>query len=61
MTSILAVLLLFLLVAGISACADDDSEQPVEAPDQLGAFGVGHTTFTPVDDIRDNRSLLVDV
>ena len=61
MTSILAVLLLFLLVARIIACAADDSEQPVEAPDQLGAFGVGHTTFTPVDDIRDNRSLLVDV
>ena len=35
MTSILAVLLLFLLFAGISACADDDSEQPVDAPDQL--------------------------
>ena len=61
MASILAVLLLLLLVAGISACADDDSEQPVDAPDQLGQFGVGHTTFTPVDASRDNRSLLIDV
>ena len=61
MTSILAVLLLILLAVGISACAGDDSEPPVDAPDQLGAFGVGHTTFTPVDAGRDDRSLLVDV
>ena len=61
MTSILAFLLLVLLVVGISACAADDSEQPVNAPDRLGAFGVGHTTFTPVDASRDDRSLLVDV
>lgn len=61
MTSILPVLLLFLLVVGISACGGNDSEQPVDAPDLLGAFGVGHTSFTLIDASRDDRSLLVDV
>ncbi len=61
MTSILPVLLLFLLVVGISACGANDPEQPVDAPDQLGVFGVGHTSFTVVDESRDDRSLLVDV
>ncbi len=33
----------------------------VDAPAELGAFAVGHSTFTPVDASRDDRSLLVDV
>lgn len=61
MASILRVLLLFLLAVGISACGDNDPEQPVDAPDLLGAFGVGHTSFTLIDASRDDRSLLVDV
>ncbi len=61
MTAILSVLLLLLLVVGITACSNHDSKQPVDPPDLLGAFGVGHTSFTPVDADRDDRSLLVDV
>ena len=61
MTAIFRALLLFLLAVGFSACGDNASEEPVDAPDRLGAFGVGHTSFTPVDASRDDRSLLVDV
>ena len=61
MTLLFRLLLLSLLAVGFSACGDNDPEQPVDAPDGLGAFGVGHTSFTPVDASRDDRSLLVDV
>jgi predicted dienelactone hydrolase len=60
-TPVLGVLLLSLLAVGISACAGNDSNQPVDPPDELGGFGVGHTSFTPVDVRRDDRPLLVDV
>jgi len=43
------------LVASCSGGAD------VEAPDALGAYAVGHTTFTAVDAARDDRALPVDV
>ncbi len=36
-------------------------KQRVAPPEQLGAFSVGHTSFTPVDAGRDERSLLVDL
>ncbi len=60
-TTMFSVLLLILLVVGISACSDQDSSQPIDPPDLLGSFGVGHTSFTPVDEGRADRSLLVDV
>lgn len=44
------------------ACGGSDSTtEPVDPPDQLGAFAVGHATFTAVDEARDGRSLLVDI
>ena len=33
----------------------------VDAPDALGAFKVGHTMFTLVDDAREGRELIVNV
>ena len=56
----LRVLLLSVLAVAIGACGGSDPE-PVDAPDLLGPFAVGHTSFTPVDASRDDRSLLVDV
>ena len=56
----LRVLLLFVLAVAIGACGGSDPE-PVDAPDLLGPFAVGHTVFTPIDASRDDRSLLVDV
>ena len=35
--------------------------QRVVPPKQLGAFGVGHMSFTSVDAGRDDRSLLIDL
>ena len=60
MTSVFRLLLLFVLAGAIGACGGGDPE-PVDAPDLLGPFAVGHTSFTPVDASRDDRSLLVDV
>jgi len=63
MPSILRAFLLTSLVVGLIACGDDDnwSREPVDAPDSLGAFAVGHTSFTPVDTTRDDRPLPVHV
>jgi len=63
MLSIFRAFLLALLVAGLVACGDDDddSDQPVDPPDRLGAFAVGHMSFTAVDPARDDRPLPVDV
>ena len=33
----------------------------VDAPDELGSYAVGHTTFSPVDATRNDRELPVDV
>lgn len=52
----------FVALVAIVACGSSDSGVgPVDPPDALGAFAVGHSTFTAVDDSRDGRSLLVDV
>lgn len=48
-----------LLLAPAAGC--DEDPPPVAAPDELGAFGVGHLSFTAVDPDREDRSLLVDV
>ena len=44
-----------------SSCGDDGDASTVDAPDMLGSFAVGHTTFTVVDAARDDRELKVDV
>jgi predicted dienelactone hydrolase len=46
----------------LSACSVSGApEGSVEPPDELGAFAVGHSTFTARDSARGDRSLLVDV
>ncbi len=54
------------LVVALAACASESTStnravEPVDPPDELGAFAVGHTQFSPVDASRDDRPLLVDV
>lgn len=53
--------LLLLLLLGACSSGHEEAEQPVEAPDQLGSFAVGHSAFTPVDEARGQRPLLVDL
>ena len=54
-----------LLVAGLSACSDGSDNlpmtEPAFRPDAPGPFGVGHAAFTPIDPVRGNRMLPVDV
>jgi len=61
--SALAVLALFASVASCTADGSDASgtAASVDAPDALGAYAVGHTMFTLVDDARDGRELIVNV
>lgn len=53
-------LLICCFAAGLGACGDTDNAS-ASRPDQLGEFGVGHTSFTAIDPAREDRSLLVDV
>ena len=55
--------LVCMFAATLLACSDSSNQinTPIDAPDSLGTFGVGHTAFTAIDEMRDNRSLLVDV
>lgn len=50
-----------ILAIAAASCSDDGGASPVDAPDELGSFAVGHTMFTVVDAERDNRELRVDV
>jgi predicted dienelactone hydrolase len=51
-----------LLAVALSACATSDpSSPPLDRPDQLGAFAVGHSSFTAMDEARGDRELPVDV
>jgi predicted dienelactone hydrolase len=45
----------------LAAAAPLDASAEVAAPDTLGPFAVGRTTFTAVDPARGDRELLVDV
>jgi len=54
-------LLAALVAVGVMAFGCDPASQPVDRPDVLGPFGVGHFSFTAVDESRGDRSLLVDV
>jgi predicted dienelactone hydrolase len=46
---------------GFIACSDDSPDEPVDPPDALGPFGVGHETLDVVDADREDRPLHVDV
>jgi predicted dienelactone hydrolase len=61
MRSTTHVLLLALLITGLVACGGGTSYQPVDPPDELGAFAVGHMSFTVTDAAREDRPLLVDI
>lgn len=45
--------------SGLVACGSASIDSP-DAPDALGSFAVGHTSFTAVDAARGDRPLLVD-
>jgi pimeloyl-ACP methyl ester carboxylesterase len=66
MTFIIRTLLVALFVTGLIACGDSTSsgstERPdvTDAPDELGPFAVGHSSFEVVDTARDDRTLVVD-
>ena len=53
------------LLALSVACGESSSSTtnrgPVDAPDALGSYAVGHTAFTAEDASRDGRSVLIDV
>lgn len=52
------------LMLGLAACSDSSdqgTELPPDAPSALGAFGVGHSSFSAIDPLRDNRTLPVEV
>jgi len=64
MTSTLRSFFVAALVSLLIACSGSTSTEntaPVDAPDALGPYAVGHSSFTPVDAARGDRSLLVDV
>jgi predicted dienelactone hydrolase len=52
------------LVAGLVACGDSSSSfdpgPMVDAPDAIGPYAVGHSSFNVVDEARGDRPLLVD-
>ena len=56
-----------LFVAGLAACGESaptgtfEPPDVADAPDELGPFAVGHSSFEAVDAARDDRPLLVDV
>lgn len=58
-----AISFVCVFAATLLACSDSSDQRaaPIDVPDRLGTFGVGHTSFTAIDAMRDNRSLLVDV
>ena len=47
----------------LAACSDSGATtaDPVDPPDELGAFAVGHSTFQATDASRGDRTLLVDL
>ncbi len=47
--------------SGESADVGPEPDAGVDAPDELGAFAVGHTMFTAVDAARNDRELPVNV
>ncbi|MGD8608360.1 MAG: hypothetical protein PVH21_13775 [Myxococcales bacterium] len=45
----------------LASCSGDGEQTAVDAPDALGSFAVGHSTFAVVDQQRGDRELEVDV
>lgn len=64
---LLRITLIFTLFSTLAACSNSSDgvspsvQSSADAPDALGRFGVGHSTFTAIDTLRDNRSLAIDV
>jgi len=56
-----ALSLLFVTVSLAACSSSSGTTEPVDPPDELGAFAVGHSTFTAKDSSRGDRSLLIDV
>lgn len=59
-------LLIGLTIAGLVACGDSQPgntvvDSPVDPPDELGSFAIGHLRFIPTDPERSNRGILVDL
>lgn len=56
-------ILLICLITGLAACSDGSDRllAPAAAPDMPGPFAVGHSSFTAIDVLRDNRVLPVEV
>jgi predicted dienelactone hydrolase len=62
---IIRTLFLASLMTGVVACGGDSSSgsgpsRTVGAPDALGPYAVGHSSFDVIDEARGNRPLLVD-
>lgn len=58
------VFTLLLVIITLGACADGSDRKLIEPSESAGVpgpFGVGHSTFTAIDELRENRSLNVDV
>ena len=49
------------MAMGFNACSDDSPDEPVDLPDALGPFGVGHETLDVVDADREDRPLHIDI
>jgi predicted dienelactone hydrolase len=50
------------IAVGLPACSSSSAtNEPVDRPDELGSFAVGHSMFTAADPARGGRSLLVDI
>ena len=60
MTPTIRTLFLASFVTGLIACGDSASTPPADAPDALGPYAVGHSSFNVVDASRGDRTLLVD-
>jgi predicted dienelactone hydrolase len=62
--SLMTIRTLFLapLLFALAACSDSSSGTGpmVDAPDALGPYGVGHSSFQVIDEARGDRPLLVD-
>jgi predicted dienelactone hydrolase len=73
MPNLTRFLILASVIAMLAACGGDSGTpvvrepppevepEPFAEPDGFGFNAVGHTSFTPVDETRNDRSLLVDV
>ena len=61
MNTISRALLHLTLATSLLACGGDDDLEPVESPDALGSFTVGHMQYTAVDPLRGDRMLPVHI